>query len=133
MEQARDVSMAVRSAAPGVAVVEVSGTLTAAGEDVLMDAHERATDAGARTVVLDLGGLEYMNSGGIGLLVTLLVRCQRRQQRLAAAGLSEHYRRIFRLTRLDDVISLHADATSAVAAAGSVTAGTAGGRERNRA
>ncbi len=50
-----------------------------------------------------------MNSGGIGMLVTLLVRSQRRQQRLAAVGLSDHYRQIFELTRLDEAIALHDD------------------------
>ena len=55
--------------------------------------------------MLDFGGLEYMNSSGIGLLVTLLVRANRNQQRLLAYGLSEHYRQIFELTRLDEAIA----------------------------
>ena len=42
-------------------------------------------------------GLEYMNSGGIGLLVTLLVRAQRGGVRLLATGLSDHYRQILAL------------------------------------
>ena len=50
--------------------------------------------ATSRTIVLDFSGLDYMNSGGIGLLVTLLVRVQRQGQRLLAFGLSEHYRQI---------------------------------------
>jgi len=48
-----------------------------------------------------------MNSSGIGLLVTLLVRAQRARQRILACGLTEHYREIFELTRLDEVISIH--------------------------
>ena len=48
-----------------------------------------------------------MNSGGIGLLVTLLVRAQRAGQRLMAVGLSEHYRQILSLTRLDEAIEIH--------------------------
>jgi anti-sigma B factor antagonist len=57
-----------------------------------------------------------MNSGGIGMLVTLLVRCQRRQQKLVATGLTTHYRQIFELTRLDEAISLHDDIDQALAA-----------------
>ncbi len=72
--------------------------------------------AGARDVVLDFTGLQYMNSGGIGMLVTLLVRTQRHGQRLAALGLSEHYRNIFALTRLDEAITLYADEAEALAA-----------------
>ena len=45
------------------------------GPHVAPTAWPRRTRASA--VVLDFSKLEYMNSGGIGLLVTLLVRAQR--------------------------------------------------------
>jgi anti-sigma B factor antagonist len=47
-----------------------------------------------------------MNSSGIGLLVTLLIRVNRQKQRLLSYGLSEHYRHIFELTRLSDAIHI---------------------------
>jgi anti-anti-sigma factor len=102
---------------PGAAVIAISGDVTAACEHDLMAAHERATDGGARIVVLDFTGMQYMNSGGIGMLVTLLVRGQRRQQRIAAVGLTSHYRQIFELTRLDEAIELFDDTTDAIAGA----------------
>ena len=68
--------------------------------------------------MLNFGGLEYMNSGGIGMLVTLLVRANRQRQQLAAYGLSEHYREIFELTRLDEAITIYDDEASALAGAG---------------
>ena len=58
-----------------------------------------------------------MNSGGIGLLVTLLVRAQRGGGRLVATGLSDHYRQIFELTRLDEAIEIIDDEGAAVVAA----------------
>ena len=60
-------------------------------------------------MVLNFGGLEYMNSGGIGMLVTLLVRANRQHQQLLAYGLSDHYRQIFELTRLDEAIAIFDD------------------------
>jgi anti-sigma B factor antagonist len=59
-----------------------------------------------------------MNSGGIGLLVTLLVRVQRQGQRLRAIGLNDHYRQIFSLTRLDEAIGIYDTEAAALAAAG---------------
>ena len=50
-----------------------------------------------------------MNSGGIGLLVTLLVRANRHSQQLLAFGLSDHYAQIFELTRLDEAVGIHDD------------------------
>ncbi len=96
-------------------VVDIHGEVTAASEDLLMQAYTEAGDA--TSIVLDFTNLSYMNSGGIGLLVTLLVRANRRSQKLLACGLSDHYAQIFELTRLDEVISVHADEGSAVAAA----------------
>jgi len=58
-----------------------------------------------------------MNSGGIGMIVTLLVRANRQHQDLAAYGLSPHYRQIFELTRLDEAIGIHDTEAAAVAAA----------------
>ncbi len=99
-------SLDVRRVNDTAAVIGVRGELTGATEAPLMDAYARAADAMTRKVVLDFSGLEYMNSTGIGLLVTLLVRAQRQRQRLMAFGLSDHYRQILSLTRLDEAIGV---------------------------
>lgn len=104
--------------ATGVAVIAVGGQITGASEAALMNAYGQASDAGAAVIVLDFSGLEYMNSSGIGLLVTILIRTQRSKQKLMAAGLTDHYREIFQLTRLDEAITIYDDASGAVAAAG---------------
>lgn len=57
-----------------------------------------------------------MNSTGIGLLVTLLVRANRQKQALMAYGLSEHNQRIFNLTRLNEAIRIFKDEGAAMAA-----------------
>jgi anti-sigma B factor antagonist len=110
-------TMAVRETAGAAAVIEIKGDVTSASEDVLMDAYGRASADGAHAIVLDFTALDYMNSGGIGLLVTLLVRAQRQGQRVLAFGLSDHYRQIFELTRLDEAVSIHDTEADAMAAA----------------
>ncbi len=97
-------------------VVDIRGDVTAGSEDVLMSAYDETGDA--RAIVLNFSDLSYMNSGGIGLLVTLLVRANRRSQRLMAYGLSDHYRQIFELTRLDEAVGIHDSEQAALAAAG---------------
>jgi anti-sigma B factor antagonist len=99
------------------AILRIHGEITGGSEPQVMKAYVEAD--GARSIVLDFGDLEYMNSGGIGLLVTLLVRAQRAGQRLLAVGLSEHYRQILALTRLDEAIAIHDDEPAALAAAAS--------------
>jgi anti-sigma B factor antagonist len=99
------------------AILRIHGEITGGSEPPVMKAYAEA--GGARSIVLDFADLEYMNSGGIGLLVTLLVRAQRAGQRLLAVGLSEHYRQILALTRLDEAIAIHDDEPAALAAAAS--------------
>ncbi len=102
--------------AEGATILRIHGDITGASEPELMDAYAQASPD-ARSVVLDFADLEYMNSGGIGLLVTLLVRAQRAGQRLLAIGLSDHYRQILALTRLDEAIGIHDNERAALAAA----------------
>ena len=104
----------------GVGVIAIQGEMTGFAEEALMSAYNEAGDGACPVVVLDFSELEYMNSTGIGLLVTLLIRAQRQGQRLLACGLSEHYRQIFDLTRLNEAIGIYdsqAEALAAVAAA----------------
>jgi anti-anti-sigma factor len=99
------------------AILRIAGDVTSGSEAELMAGFNRAIDDGASAVVLDFTAMEYMNSGGIGLLVTLLVRAQRGGARLLATGLSDHYRQILALTRIDEAIEIHDDETAAIAAA----------------
>jgi anti-sigma B factor antagonist len=105
----------VREVSEGARVIDIKGDITAASEDVLMDAYNRASEPGVRAIVLSFAGLDYMNSGGIGLLVTLLVRAQRQRQQVLAFGLSDHYRQIFELTRLDEAVGIHDSEDEALA------------------
>ncbi len=106
----------VRRPAPGTAVIDIRGDVTPDVEPALMTAYATASEEAPVAIVLNFSGLEYMNSGGIGLLVTLLVRAQRSHQQLLACGLSDHYRQILSLTRLDEAIAVHDDEPSAIGA-----------------
>jgi anti-sigma B factor antagonist len=110
-------SMGVRHIDEKVAVLDIQGEITAASEDALGESYAEAGENGARAVILNFTGLEYMNSGGIGVLVTMLVRANRAKQKLLAFGLTEHYRQIFELTRLDEAIRIYDTEADAVAAA----------------
>jgi anti-sigma B factor antagonist len=105
MPQAQ-VTMDVRKINDKVSVVDINGELTAFAEGVLMQAYNQASDGRVRAIILNFEDLEYMNSSGIGLLVTLLIRVNRKKQRLLTYGLTEHYRNIFQITRLDDAITI---------------------------
>ena len=112
-----NVVMNVRKINNSVSIIDIEGDVSAFAEDTLMEAYAEANTPTTRTIILNFNGLEYMNSSGIGLLVTLLIRINRQKQRMLAFGLSEHYTHIFELTRLNEAIGIYdteADVLAAV-------------------
>ena len=100
-----------------VSILDIKGEVTGFAENVLMDAYTQASNGQTRAIVLNFSELDYMNSSGIGLLVTLLIRTQRQKQNMYAYGLSDHYRQIFKLTRLNEAIQVFDNEQDALASA----------------
>ncbi len=110
-----NLTAAVRRAAH-TGIIDLQGEVTGFAESILADAFSEASKDGAKAVILNFSQLEYLNSSGIGLLVTILIRAQRNRQRLLACGLSEHYQEIFELTRLSEAIGIFSTEAEALAA-----------------
>jgi anti-sigma B factor antagonist len=119
----QNVSITVRKNSEKIAILDVRGEVNRFAENVLMDAYTQATSNETRVILLNFTDLAYMNSSGIGLFVTLLIRANRQKQRLLAYGLSEHYRQIFELTRLNEAIQIFKDEPQALAVAESMIQG----------
>jgi anti-sigma B factor antagonist len=104
---------------PGAAVIELAGEVDGSAAAVLTAAYERAvSDAEANgevsTVVLDFAAVDYINSTGIALIVSVLAKARSERRKVVASGLSPHYREIFDITRLSDFIELFPDLDRAV-------------------
>ena len=63
----------LRKPTPGVCIIDLEGEVTGFAENTLMAAYTAASDDSAHTIILNFSQLDYMNSSGIGLLVTLLI------------------------------------------------------------
>ena len=111
-----NVVMHTRQVTPATSIIDIQGDISAFAEQELMRAYNEANTPTTRTIILNFTGLEYMNSSGIGLIVTLLIRINRQKQRMLAYGLSDHYQHIFELTRLNDAIKIFDSASAALAA-----------------
>lgn len=113
-----NITITGRQASEAVSILDIQGEVTALSENVLMAAHTQTTDWNSRAIILNFSGLGYMNSGGIGLLLKLFIRANRQKQRLLICGLSEQYRKVFDLTRLDEAAGIYGTEAEALAAAG---------------
>ncbi len=101
-----------------VAVVDFRGTITVAAEGVLMEAFSYVKNNGSRSVILDFSGVSGIDSSGVSLLVRLYVQAKRNRVRLACAGLKDGYRDVFRLTGLEEAISVYDTRSQALSASG---------------
>ena len=76
------------------------------------------TGAGSVNGIAGLAGataaVDYINSTGIALIVSVLARARAERRKVVASGLSPHYREIFDITRLSDFIELFPDLDRAV-------------------
>ena len=88
--------------------------LDAAKAPTLRDGLLQQIDAGHSRIVLDLSATEFMDSSGLGALVSAVKRMGSRGT-LAIAGAQGAVTRLFTLTRMDRVFSLHPNVDAAVA------------------
>lgn len=88
----------------GVPVIELAGDVDGRAEQALDAAYSEVGTAPG--VMLDFGGVTYMNSTGIALIVGLLARARTNSQTLSVRGLTPHYREIFEITRLSDFMTI---------------------------
>ena len=98
--------------APGEVIFRLSGPFTArdmygalspAALRNMLDVQAMPKDQ-AGVNILDLTDVPYMDSTGLGMLVSHYVRCQGKGVRLLATGLSPRVRELFKMTKVDTVI-----------------------------
>jgi anti-sigma B factor antagonist len=100
---------------PRVAIVDLQGEIDSFAEDVLNAAYAEAESRDANVILLNFSKVDYINSTGIALIVSLLARARKSKRRLLAYGLSDHYVEIFEITRLVDFMNVFPDEASALA------------------
>ena len=88
------------------AVIDLRGEIDSRADQALGSAYAKATENGTGSVILNFAGADYMNSTGIALIVGLLAQAKAQGVKIAACGLSDHYREIFEITRLADFITI---------------------------
>ena len=67
-------------------------------------------------VVLDLGGVDFLDSTGLGVLLGGIKRLRAQEGGLALAGAEPQVRKVLEITRVIEILPVHADVESAAAA-----------------
>jgi anti-anti-sigma factor len=99
-----------------VVVLDLAGEIDAGAADALERAYAEAAEGAAGAILLNFADVAYINSTGIALIVGLLAKARKDGTTVLCAGLSDHYREIFEITRLADFMELYPDEETAVGA-----------------
>lgn len=98
-----------------VVIVEFSGKLTLGGGDVqLRQTINDLLDRGEKKILLDLGGVSYMDSAGTGELVASYTSSNNRGASLKLLNLSSKVRDLLMFTQLISVFEDYSDVAEAV-------------------
>jgi anti-sigma B factor antagonist len=99
----------------GLAIVDLPARIDGSAEQTLNEAYAEATERGAKRVVLNFTGVDFLSSTGIALIVGVLARSRKDGKQISSCGLSDHYREIFEITRLSDFMRIYPDERAALA------------------
>jgi anti-sigma B factor antagonist len=102
---------------PNATVLDLSGEINGFAHEILDAAYEKAEATDPKVVLLNFSAVDYINSTGIALIVSLLARARASKRRLLACNLSDHYVEIFNITRLSDFMNVYPDEESAMSEA----------------
>ncbi len=91
----------------GIAVVTIAGRLSVGGETERLDAAVKGLlQRDQKKFVLDITTLDYVDSSGLGMLVSCLTNVKKAGGELKLAGANPRIRRIFAMTGVDTMMPM---------------------------
>jgi len=95
-------SISIRQAGT-VSLLDLTGRLTSFETGALREVITKLLKEGRKNVVLNLGGLQYLDSSGIGELARIYVSVVKADGQLKAVGLSPKVEEVLKITQLYQV------------------------------
>lgn len=100
----------------GIVILSLSGDILGGDDVALFKSKVKSLlDADKKNIVLDLGGVTYVNSSGIGMLVGGLTTVNQAGGKLKISNIEKNIRNIFTITNLVKVFDAFETTDAAVA------------------
>jgi len=100
----------------GVTIIDLDGRITLGeGSLLLRNLIREKLDSGHKKIVMNMAGIEYMDSTGLGELVSSYRWVKRQDGELKLMNLNKKVSDLLQVTRLYAVFDIHNDETQAVA------------------
>lgn len=100
----------------GICVLELEGTITLGGGDMTMrDLIKGLLSQGKKSILVDLGGVSFMDSTGLGELVAAYTTARHQQATLKLVNLTKKIKDLLSITQLLAVFESYETMDEAVA------------------
>jgi anti-sigma B factor antagonist len=99
-----------------VVILRFEGDIASTSKDAVLGAYQALNKETAKLVMLDFGGVDYINSSGIALIIQLLIEASNSGQKIYAFGLSAHFTKVFTMVGITKYASLYPTQADALAA-----------------
>ena len=100
----------------GIACLEIKGNVTSRSEPFLVAEFERAAAHESGRLLLRFQDNASINGAGIAVLIQLLTQCERRGVKVAMAGLSENFHKVFVMVGITKLAHIYDSEEEALAA-----------------
>jgi len=97
-----------------VVFIDIAGDVTAVTGEVVKNAYVDDNVTNSSRILLRFGKDCYINSGGLAFLIDIASEGRKKEQKIAATGLSDHFQKIFHMVGLTRCISVHATEEAAL-------------------
>jgi anti-sigma B factor antagonist len=124
-QQLLNFGITIEDTSKGIPMVHLRGELDAYSAAHFRGALISLTQEGHRFVVLHLGSLDFIDSVGLGSMVSVYTRLKKAGGSLYIAAPSEQLSKVLHITGLDALFPLYASDAEAMSAATSTAAGSA--------
>jgi anti-anti-sigma factor len=101
-----------------ISLLYIQGDITSHSEHYINEAYKSANDQGpTKKILIQFEEEAYINSGGIAVLIQILAQTRKNKQQIGITGLSDHFKKIFRMvgiTKFADIYNSIDDAVKSM-------------------
>jgi len=99
----------------GIVILELSGKIMGGPDAMLLNDHlHDLIESGHRKVVADLTHVDWMNSSGLGILISALTTIRNADGELKLANLTDRIHSLLKITKLQNVFDIYGTVQEAI-------------------
>jgi len=98
----------------GASVVTIEGDIAQVAATKMREYLDRLTETEGLRLVVDFSGVNYMNTAGIEVLISTMKHLKERGGAMTLAGLPKPVRRVFQITRLNEIFPIYDTVENAI-------------------